>query len=75
MTTSKDGATSLKLEAEWTDVEDEEDLRNSEALNSMFNGMDKNMFRLINTCSIAKEAYEILKTVHEDASKVCMSRL
>jgi hypothetical protein len=30
---------------------------------------------LINTCTEAKKAWEILKTAHEGTSKVCMSRL
>lgn len=33
------------------------------------------MCKLINTCSEAKEAWEILKTAHEGTSKVKMSRL
>src|ERR1044072_8199968 len=33
------------------------------------------MFRLINTCVVAKEAWEILKTAHEGTSRVRMSRL
>lgn len=75
MITSEDGLTSLKPEVEWIDARDEEALGNSKALNAIFNGMDMNMFRLINTCSVAKEACEILKTAYKDTSKVCMSRL
>ena len=47
---------SLKPEAEWTKEEDKEALANFKALNVIFNGVDKNMFRLINTCIVAKEA-------------------
>ncbi|MCI19620.1 gag-pol polyprotein, partial [Trifolium medium] len=68
--TAEDGTISLKPEAEWTDVEDNEALGNSKALNAIFNGVDKNMFRLINTCTEANEAWEILKTVHEGTFKV-----
>lgn len=75
MITSGDSRTNLKPEADWTDVEDDKSLGNSKALNLIFNGMDKNMFRMINTCSKAKEAWEILKTVHEGTSGVLMSRL
>lgn len=46
----------LKTKAKWTSVEDKEALGNSKALNSIFNGVDKNMFILINRCSKAKEA-------------------
>lgn len=31
-------------------------LGNNKALNSLFNGVDKNMFRLINNCTMAKAA-------------------
>lgn len=54
--TSKDGTTSLKPEVEWIGAEDKEALGNSKDLNDIFIGMDKNMFRLINTYSVAKEA-------------------
>src|ERR1044072_6036134 len=39
----------LKDEEDWTKEEDEEALANSKALNAIFNGVDKNMFKLINT--------------------------
>ena len=50
-------------------------LGNSKALNALFNGVDKNIFRLINTCTVAKDAWEILRITHEGTSKVKMSRL
>lgn len=37
--------------------------------------MDNNIFRLINNCIVAKDAWEILKPAHEGTSKVKMSRL
>src|ERR1044072_7469243 len=46
---------SYKKEEDWTKEEDEDALENSKALNSIFNGAQKNMFRLINTCTVAKE--------------------
>ena len=64
-----------KPEEEWTSAEDEAALGNSKALNAIFNGVDKNMFRLINTCTVAKDAWEILKTAHEGTTRVRMSRL
>ena len=54
MITSKDDTTTIKLEVDWTDVEDDEALGNSKAFNAIFNGVDKNMFRLIKKCSEAK---------------------
>src|ERR1044072_4958825 len=65
----------FKEEADWTKEEDEEALANSKALNAIFNGVDKNMFRMINTCTVAKEAWEILKTAHEGTLRVRVSRL
>lgn len=56
MITSQDGSTSLNPEVNWSKEEDDESLGNDKALNSIFNGMDKNMFRLINICAKAKEA-------------------
>ena len=46
----------LKLEEEWSAAEDELTLGNSKALNALFNGVDKNMFRLIKQCTVAKDA-------------------
>jgi len=60
----------LKPEEEWTTAEDELTLGNSKALNALFNGVDKNMFRLIKQCIVAKDAWEILKTAHEGTTKV-----
>lgn len=72
--TSQDGSTSLNPEVDWSKDEDDEDLGNNKSLNYIFNGVDKNIFRLINTCNEAKKAWKILKTAHEGASKVRMSR-
>jgi hypothetical protein len=73
----KDGnkTTRLKPEEEWSTNEDELALGNSKALTALFNGVDKNMFRLIKQCTMAKDAWEILKTAHEGTSKVKSSRL
>ena len=65
----------LKNEEDWSKEEDEEALANSKALNALFNGVDKNMFKLINTCTVAKDSWEILKVSHEGTSRVQMSRL
>jgi len=77
VTLDKDGNKTviLKPEEEWTTIEDELSLDNSKALNALFNGVDKNMFRMIKQCTIAKDAWEILKTAHEGTSKVKSSRL
>ena len=51
----------LKSEEEWTAIEDKQALGDSKALNALFNDVDKNMFRLIKQCTMAKDAWEILK--------------
>jgi len=47
---------SLKPEEEWSKVEDDLALGNNKALNALFNGVDKNIFRSINNCNVAKDA-------------------
>lgn len=42
----------------------------SKALNALFNGLDNNLFRWIKQCTVAKDAWEILKTAHEGTTKV-----
>ncbi|KAK2453398.1 gag-protease polyprotein [Trifolium repens] len=75
--TDKDGNKTnvLKAELEWTKEEQELSTYNSKAINALFNGVDRSMFRLIKKCVVAKEAWDILETVHEGTSKVKMSRL
>jgi hypothetical protein len=50
-------------------------LGNSKALNALFNGVDKNMPRLIKQCTVAKDAWEILKITHEGTTKVKSAKL
>src|SRR4030065_2242268 len=73
----KDGkdTSELKLEEDWTDDEDKLALGNSKDLNALLNGVDKNVFRLIKSCVVAKEAWKIIRTTHEGTSKVKMSKL
>ncbi|KAK2356863.1 gag-protease polyprotein [Trifolium repens] len=75
MVTSEDGSTSLKGVAYWSAEEETTASANSKALNAIFNGVDQNMFKLINTCTEAKQAWEILQTAHEGTSKVRMTKL
>ncbi|KAK2362046.1 gag-protease polyprotein [Trifolium repens] len=73
--TAEDGSSILKGERDWTPEEEAESNNNSKALNAIFNGVDENIFKLINTCTEAKQAWEILQTAHEGTSKVRMSKL
>ncbi|KAK2415413.1 gag-protease polyprotein [Trifolium repens] len=72
---AEDGSSILKGEGDWTSEEETEANSNSKALNVIFNGVDENIFKLINTCTEAKQAWEILQTAHEGTSKVKMSKL
>ncbi|XP_050908832.1 uncharacterized protein LOC127122559 [Lathyrus oleraceus] len=64
----KDGknTSNLNSEEDWSKEEDELALGNR---------VDKNIFRLINTYIMVKDAWEILRTTHEGTSKVKISRL
>lgn len=44
-----------------TSVEDENALGNSHALNVIQNGVNKNIYRIINTCNITKDTRETLE--------------
>jgi len=54
----------LKPIEEWFKDENELALGNSKALNALFNGVDKNMFILINTSTVLKDAWEIPNTTY-----------
>jgi hypothetical protein len=75
VTKEGEATTDKKPEEQWTKEEDDLALGNSKALNAIFNGVDKNIFRLVNNCEVAKDAWDILKTTHEGTSRVKMSRL
>ena len=55
--------------------EDDAAVGNSRALNTLFNVVDQNIFKLINTYKFAKAAWEILEVAYEGTSKVKMSRM
>ncbi|KAA0059271.1 gag-pol polyprotein [Cucumis melo var. makuwa] len=68
--TSEDRVVTQKTELKWSKVVDEADVRNCPALNALFNVVDPHVFKLINTCTSAKEAWDILKVAYEGTSKV-----
>ncbi|KAA0055019.1 gag-pol polyprotein [Cucumis melo var. makuwa] len=59
----------------WTSEEDDAAVGNSRALNALFNVVDPNIFKLINTCKSAKVAWDTLEVAFEGTSKVKISRL
>src|SRR4051812_20677706 len=71
----EDGTTVLIPETQWSKTEEELALGNSKALRALFNGINKNIFRLVKHCELAKEAWDILKIPHKGTSKVKMPRL
>ncbi|KAA0025734.1 gag-pol polyprotein [Cucumis melo var. makuwa] len=65
----------LKPEVDWTDVEEQASVGNARAINAIFNGVDLNVFKLINSCTTTKEAWKILEVAYEGTSKVKISSL
>ncbi|KAA0054769.1 putative mitochondrial protein [Cucumis melo var. makuwa] len=64
-----------KSEVDSTYAEEQASVGNASALNAIFNCVDLNVFKLINSCSIVKEAWRILEVAYEGTSKVKISRL
>ncbi|KAA0060757.1 gag-pol polyprotein [Cucumis melo var. makuwa] len=51
-----DGVSVPKSEVDWTDAKEQVSVGSAKALNFIFNGVDLNVFKLINSCNSAKEA-------------------
>ena len=73
--TGEDGVSVQIPEEEWDKEQEALALGNSKALNALFNGISKNIFRLVHHCELAKEVWDTLKITHEGTSKVRMSKL
>ncbi|KAA0036989.1 gag-pol polyprotein [Cucumis melo var. makuwa] len=56
-----DGVSIPKPEVDWIDAGKQVSIGNARALNAIFNGVDLNVFKLINSCSTAKEAWRTLE--------------
>lgn len=65
-----DGKSVPKPEKDWTDAEEQQLLGYSRALNVIYNGVDLNVFKLINYSIIVKDAWKSLEVVFEGTSKV-----
>ncbi|KAA0054584.1 putative mitochondrial protein [Cucumis melo var. makuwa] len=70
-----DGVSVPKPEVDWIDAEEQASVGNARAINAIFNGVDLNVFKLINSYTTAKEAWKILEVAYEGTSKVKISRL
>ncbi|CAM8925826.1 unnamed protein product [Rhodiola kirilowii] len=64
-----------KPEALWIEEEDKASMGNSKAMNAIFSAVDENVMKLIITCEVAKEAWDILQTAFEGTDKVRNSRM
>ncbi|KAA0052057.1 gag-pol polyprotein [Cucumis melo var. makuwa] len=69
------GKITRKSKLKWTSEENDAAVGNSSALNALFNAIDPNIFKLINTCKSAKVAWNTLEVTFEGTSKVKISRL
>ncbi|CAM9000230.1 unnamed protein product [Rhodiola kirilowii] len=65
MMANPEGAVMPKPEALWSEADDVAAVGNSKALNAIFYGVDKNVFKLIAECEVAKEAWDILRIAYE----------
>ncbi|KAA0035513.1 gag-pol polyprotein [Cucumis melo var. makuwa] len=70
-----DGVSVPKPEVDWTYAKEQASVGNARAINAIFNGVDLNVFKLINSCTTAKEAGKILEVAYEGTSKVKISKL
>ncbi|KAA0067049.1 gag-proteinase polyprotein [Cucumis melo var. makuwa] len=64
-----------KPEVDWTDAKEQASVGNVGALNAIFNGVDQNVFKLINSCSTGKKAWKTIEVAYEGTSKVKILRL
>ena len=67
--------TILKYEEQWTNDEELAATCNSRVMNAIYNGVSISKFRRISTCTTAKEAWDILQTMHEGTDTVKQSKL
>ncbi|CAA0820566.1 Unknown protein [Striga hermonthica] len=70
-----EGVKHEKNEAEYSTGESSSANFNSKALNAIFGTVDENMFRLISTCTTAKDAWDTLQRHCEGSKSVCQTRL
>ncbi|XP_012846973.1 PREDICTED: uncharacterized protein LOC105966948 [Erythranthe guttata] len=75
MAKGTDGTQTVKPEEAWTNEEILLANYNSRAINSIFNGVGDNQFKLIASCESAKKAWEILQVTYEGTSTVKTSKL
>ncbi|GAA0163613.1 hypothetical protein LIER_19434 [Lithospermum erythrorhizon] len=70
-----EGVAVVKKEANWTNDEAKLSLGNNKTWNAILCVVDVEVFKLISSCTVAKEAWKILQTAYERTQKVRTSRL
>lgn len=71
----KDGVVVIRLISRWTNREKETLRHNAKAVSSIFTSVKKKQFNLIQGCTNAREAWDILQTHFEGTDKVKCSRM
>ena len=74
-TITVDGIDIPKPLDKWDTIDYQNSSWNSKALNSLFCSITPEEFRRICTCEIAKEAWDILETIHEGTTSVKRAKL
>ena len=74
-TVEVEGKTVLKPVADWTQGDKNQTHWNDRAMNAMYNGVSHSEFRRISTCTTAKEAWDLLKIVHEGTDIVRQTKI
>ncbi|GAA0144912.1 hypothetical protein LIER_05232 [Lithospermum erythrorhizon] len=62
---SKEGVAVVKEEVDWSTAEEELSLGNNKALKSIFCVVDVEVFKMISSCTVAKEAWVVLEIAYE----------
>ena len=73
--TDSKGKKTLKPEVDWSNDDNRMANKNNKVLHAIFNGCDADNIKLILSCEIAKEAWEILQTTFEGSSNVKRNKL
>ena len=73
--TNSEGKKVLKPEIDWSNDDDRLANYNNKALNTIFNGCKADHIKLISSCGIAKEAWEILQTTFKGSGDVKNNKL
>ncbi|GAA0142651.1 hypothetical protein LIER_03497 [Lithospermum erythrorhizon] len=69
-TVTNNDVTTVNPKDHWTPEEHELALANDKVMNVIFNDVDLNVFKLNNTCNVAKTDWYTLQTAYEETLKV-----